>query len=165
MTNYLLTLRTMIKFTTETKMIEFANNLALALTAAFNHGGLVFLRGQLGAGKTALVRGILRGLGYTGTIKSPTYGLVESYQLTQGLVHHFDLYRIENKEQLVNVDFEEFFTAKAICFIEWPQHGGHLLPQPDIEFELHIESDGRRLDWIANTPLGRDMLNAAMVSQ
>jgi tRNA threonylcarbamoyladenosine biosynthesis protein TsaE len=108
-------------------------------------GMLVFLRGDLGAGKTTLVRGCLRAAGHAGKVKSPTYTLVEEYRLEPFTLFHFDLYRIHDPEELEWMGIRDYLSAHSLCFVEWPERAGGLLPKPDLEIALSSDGDGRRL--------------------
>lgn len=105
---------------------------------------LVFLQGGLGMGKTTLVRGFLRAAGYKGAVKSPTYNLVEEYAL-EGLrqVVHFDLYRLMEAEELEWMGIRDYFASENICFIEWPEQGGGVLPKPDLVLRFQAMQAGR----------------------
>jgi tRNA threonylcarbamoyladenosine biosynthesis protein TsaE len=107
---------------------------------------LVFLRGQLGAGKTTLVRGILRALGHEGAVKSPTYALLEPYEIGDTTIYHFDLYRIGASEELDFIGMDELLDAEAIKFVEWPERGSGRLPNPDVDIHLSLEGEGRRVE-------------------
>jgi len=117
-----------------------------ALAARLPRGALVFLRGGLGAGKTTLVRGILRGLGHTGSVKSPTYTILEPHDLPFALVYHFDFYRIGDSQELEFLGMDELVSADALKLIEWPERAEDRLPAPDIEVRLVPEGGGRRLE-------------------
>jgi tRNA threonylcarbamoyladenosine biosynthesis protein TsaE len=104
---------------------------------------LVFLHGELGAGKTTLVRGYLRAAGYTGTVKSPTYNLVEEYTIAGKKIYHFDLYRINYPEELEWIGINDYFDHDSVCFIEWPDKGEGFLPKPDKVITLTTKAVGR----------------------
>ena len=106
--------------------------------------GVIFLSGGLGAGKTTLCRGLLRGLGYDGAVKSPTFTLVEPYELERGSVYHFDLYRLAHPDELDYLGAEDYFAAEALCLIEWPERGAGFLPTPDLELTLTVTSEASR---------------------
>ena len=131
-----------------------------AATLAFGHGllavlkgsPLVFVHGQLGAGKTTLVRGILRALGHSGSVKSPTYTLLEPYEVAGRTVYHFDLYRIGDSEELDFIGMDELLDATAIKIVEWPERGSGRLPEPDVDIRLSIEGEGRRVEVSVKNP-------------
>ncbi|WP_198244641.1 tRNA (adenosine(37)-N6)-threonylcarbamoyltransferase complex ATPase subunit type 1 TsaE [methane-oxidizing endosymbiont of Gigantopelta aegis] len=105
---------------------------------------LVFLYGDLGAGKTTLVRGLLRAAGYHGTVKSPTYTLVEEYRLAQRTVYHFDLYRLTDPEELEWIGMDDYLRDNSLCLIEWPQMGQGFLPAADVIIRLEIDKQQRQ---------------------
>ncbi len=107
---------------------------------------LVFLHGDLGAGKTTLVRGFLRAAGFSGAVKSPTYTLVEEYTLGDRKIVHFDLYRLAEPEELEWIGINDYFDQECVCFIEWPDKGKGFLPEPDAIITLKPEADGRLLE-------------------
>lgn len=107
---------------------------------------LVFLHGQLGAGKTTLVRGILRALGHNGSVKSPTYTLLEPYEVDGRTIYHFDLYRIGDSEELDFIGIDELMDSDAIKLVEWPEQGAGRLPTPDVTVRLSLEGEGRRIE-------------------
>lgn len=113
-------------------MIELGARLA----DHFNGGNLVWLSGDLGAGKTTLVKGILKALGHQGAVTSPTYTLVEPYQLNCGQVMHMDLYRLNDPLELENLGVRDFL-GDSLCLVEWPDRGGVWMAHPD--WHIHIE--------------------------
>jgi len=124
---------------------------AAALARRLEPGMLVLLRGPLGAGKTTLVRGILRQLGHGGSVKSPTYTLLEPYDLSDQQVLHFDLYRIADPAELEFIGFDELLEGPALKLVEWPEQAGGRLPDPDLELTLSLVDRGRsrllELEW------------------
>ena len=106
--------------------------------------GIVFLKGDLGAGKTTLCRGVLRALGYTGAVKSPTFTLVEPYELPVHPVYHFDLYRLSDPDELNYLGVDEYFTSQALCLIEWPENIENLLPLDAVQIHLSVLKNGQR---------------------
>jgi len=106
---------------------------------------LIFLDGNLGAGKTTFVRGLLRAAGVTGAIKSPTYSLVEEYEIGQRKIFHFDLYRLAEPDELEWIGIDDYLNQNALCFIEWAQKGAGILPNPDLIIRLEMQQSGRLL--------------------
>lgn len=137
----------------------------LALGAAIGHGlepGLaIFLHGELGAGKTTLVRGALRALGWAGRVKSPTYTLVELYEFSRLRLHHFDFYRFQDPREWSDAGFRETFDGVNVCLVEWPEKAQGLLPPPDVEITLQIQDAGRLATLSARTPAGQRCLDTA----
>lgn len=135
-------------------MVELGRTLASVLAA----GTAVYLRGDLGAGKTTLARGLARGLGHAGAVKSPTYTLVEPYLDLVTPLYHFDLYRLGDPEELEYLGLRDYFDGTAIALVEWPQRGGDFLPTPDLEITIASEGDGRRVDFRAHSDRGQAAL-------
>ncbi len=104
----------------------------------------IYLQGDLGAGKTTLARGILRGCGFQGKVKSPTYTLVETYSSAGREIFHFDLYRLESAEELANIGFRDYFADNALILVEWPEKAATLLPAADLVIHFQI-GEGTRL--------------------
>lgn len=129
------------------------------LSAACGDTAIIFLYGQLGAGKTTLTRGFLRGVGYTGHVKSPTYTLVESYQISQGMIYHFDFYRVKDAIELEYMGLQDYFIPKAICLIEWPECGANRLQEPDLACYLEQAEHGRNVKIVPHSMRGETILN------
>ena len=123
-------------------------------------GLVIYLRGNLGAGKTTLVRALLQALGYTGRVKSPTYTLVERYEVAGLNLRHFDLYRFRDAEEWESSGFRDEFDGQNICLVEWPEQATGLLPSADISITLDILQDERELMLHAYTDAGQKCLNA-----
>lgn len=121
---------------------------------------LVTLTGALGAGKTTLVRGILRGVGYKGSVKSPTFSLHESYPVRETTLHHFDLYRVENPDELEFIDFREALQPSNLVVVEWPERAEDTLPDPDLEIIIEKDESGRRVYLIDHSKTGRIFLDS-----
>ena len=139
----------------EEATLAYGNRLAQVLEP----GLFVALSGSLGSGKTTLTRGILRGLGYPGKVKSPTYALVELYNLTKLDLYHFDFYRFNNPQEWLDAGFRDYFDHGNICLVEWPERARDLLPVPDLKIALSMEGDGRRLRIAAETEHGKRCLD------
>lgn len=132
-----------------------------ALADAAGAGTVIFLSGELGAGKTTLVRGFLRRLGYRGRVKSPTFTLVEPYPVPPLEVFHMDLYRIRAAEELDAVGVRDYFDGRAVCLVEWPEHAGGALGQADLTVEFRIGPGHRELRLLPRGPRGEALAAAA----
>lgn len=124
----------------EEATLDLGRHLALGVVP----GAVLHLRGDLGAGKTTLVRGLLRALGHTGRVKSPTYALVEAYELSRLSLYHFDFYRFDTPTELRDSGLLEHFGGTDICLVEWPEKAGAQLPVPDLAITLDTAPDGGR---------------------
>ncbi|MDX1733165.1 MAG: tRNA (adenosine(37)-N6)-threonylcarbamoyltransferase complex ATPase subunit type 1 TsaE [Halioglobus sp.] len=129
-----------------------------ALAAACEAGLVLFLEGELGMGKTTLARGFVQALGHDGAVKSPTYTLVEPYEMEDRSVYHFDLYRLGDPEELELMGIRDYFGENSVCLVEWPGRGLGVLPGPDIVIRIVSEGSGRRLALEAATDRGRSVL-------
>lgn len=127
-----------IELADEEATLEFGRELASQLVEALPEGGLVFLHGDLGAGKTTLTRGIIRALGYSGPVRSPTYTLVERYPTEPHQICHFDLYRMGHPEELEFIGARDDLVAGNLCLVEWPERAEGWLRQPDVEVYLRF---------------------------
>lgn len=149
----------MIDLIGEEKMMAFAGQCAPIFSNADIDGGLIFLEGDLGAGKTTFTRGLMRGFDYLGPVKSPTYTLVETYDVTTTqnnplTVCHFDLYRVADPEELEFMGIRDYLEGGHLCLMEWADKGLGFLPKADIVLSIIDIKDGRQLTWQAATDKG-----------
>jgi tRNA threonylcarbamoyladenosine biosynthesis protein TsaE len=128
--------------------------LGAALATSVEPGLIVYLRGELGAGKTTLARGMLRALGHAGPVKSPTYTLVEVYDLSRLTLHHFDFYRFHDPREWIDAGFRESFNGRDVSLIEWPEKAAGLLPPADLDIALGASGSGRSASLRAASPSG-----------
>ena len=126
----------------------------LAQPGCRSTGAVIFLQGDLGAGKTTFARGFLRGYGFQGAVKSPTLTLVEPYEFKHCSIFHFDLYRLSSPEEVAYLGIEECFIEETICLVEWPERGRGWLPIPDLTITLSGSGTGREFRWQGHTPKG-----------
>jgi tRNA threonylcarbamoyladenosine biosynthesis protein TsaE len=136
--------------------------LGAALAPALVPGIVVHLRGDLGVGKTTLVRGLLRALGHQGPVKSPTYTLVEVYEVSRLHLHHFDFYRFHDPREWIDAGFRESFNGRNVSLVEWPERAAGLLPPPDVEITLAVSGSGRSASLQANSPTGVQCLQQSV---
>jgi tRNA threonylcarbamoyladenosine biosynthesis protein TsaE len=146
--------------TAEFKLPDEAATLRLgaALAPGIGPGRVVHLRGELGSGKTTLVRGLLRALGHPGKVKSPTYPLVEPYALSKLHLYHFDFYRFKDKADWLTSGFRDYFNSASACVVEWPERAEGLLAAPDLDLSLEFAGAGRTARLEARTPAGESWL-------
>ena len=144
----------------EADTLSFGSVLAKVLEP----GLTIYLHGDLGAGKTTLVRGLIHALGYAGKVKSPTYTLVEQYPVQHNgasyNIYHFDLYRFNDEEEWEAAGFRDYFNAESVCLIEWPEKAAHVLPLPDINLTFTILDQSRQINLEAISEKGRQCLAA-----
>ncbi len=143
-----------LKIPSEHSMLALGGKLA----GVCDEKAVIFLNGQLGAGKTTLTRGFLQGLGYKGSVKSPTYTLVEPYELNHRTVYHFDFYRLRDPHELEYIGIQDYFGEKNICLIEWPDYGTGMLPTPDLLCDIAVLARGRAVTLTPKSPRGNIIL-------
>ena len=119
----------------------------------------IALEGDLGAGKTTLARGLIRAAGHDGSVKSPTYTLVEPYVVSRLYLYHFDFYRFSRSDEWGEAGFREYFNRDSVCLVEWPEKAGGQLPEPDLEIVMAVEGEGRRVTVSTDTETGRDCIS------
>lgn len=145
----------------EAATIELANKIAPLLCGtspaldSAEPGGRIHLRGDLGAGKTSFARAFLRACGITGRIKSPSYALLESYNLSNLNFYHLDFYRFSDSREWVDAGFRDILHPEAVVLIEWPEQAGTLLPAPDLDINLEYEDNGRHASLTAHSDKGK----------
>lgn len=161
------------EITGEEAMVQFGESLGRSLCVTlsgrvsedipgnFINGTLIFFDGDLGAGKTTLCRGVLQAFGHKGAVKSPTYTLVETYVLGAGAaqLHHFDLYRLGDPEELEFIGIRDYLQPGNYCLIEWPNRGAGILPIPDLKVNIGVTKSGREVKITAETEAGELMLS------
>ena len=129
------------------------------LIGACEHGGVITLSGDLGTGKTTLVRGALQARGVVSGVRSPTYTLVEYYPFADFAVAHFDLYRLGDPEELEYLGYRDYLNPQTLCLIEWPQRAAGYLQAVDLAIELDYDPEGRRLQMLAASDWGSELLS------
>lgn len=143
----------------ESAMVALGRQLGLALQSGVqDRGAVVYLEGDLGAGKTTLSRGILESCGHSGAVKSPTYTLVEPYEFDALTVYHFDLYRLGDPEELEYLGIRDYFGPRSLCLLEWPMRGEGFLPCADLKVTVVVAGEGREVSIQAQTSLGRALM-------
>jgi tRNA threonylcarbamoyladenosine biosynthesis protein TsaE len=134
------------------------------LAACTQGGEAIYLHGDLGAGKTTLVRGYMRALGHSGAVKSPTYTLVEPYELNGRRAYHFDLYRLGEPEELEYMGIRDYLDGEAVLLVEWPQRGEGILPAADIDITIDYAESGRHLSLQNHSAKGAKLMECLGVS-
>lgn len=157
----------MTEYTTEMRrsLPAEADTLALggALARCLAPGLVIFLIGELGAGKTTLARGLLRGLGYSGKVKSPTFTLVEVYEVSRLYLYHFDFYRFRDPQELGEAGFREYFNPQSVCLVEWPDKAAGL-PAADLRVALQVAGSGRNVSIFADSEAGASCLKRLVMT-
>lgn len=143
------------QITGEEAMVAFGRKLGNACAGE----AVVFLDGDLGAGKTTISRGVLQSFGHQGAVKSPTYTLVEPYQFEGQTLYHFDLYRLADPEELEYIGIRDYFTEpNTLSLVEWPERGAGYLPTPDVKVAVTVSGEGRKVHCIAATEKGQNII-------
>jgi tRNA threonylcarbamoyladenosine biosynthesis protein TsaE len=150
-----------IDLLTEHASEELAGRLAASLVPPL----VLTFSGEIGVGKTTIIRAMLRSLGVRSSIKSPTFSLVESYKAHQLNLHHFDLYRIHDETELDDIGFRDYFSKDAVCCIEWPERWADYLAWTDIEISLYANGAGRTMNIKALSPSGAAVLSRFLDQQ
>ncbi len=149
-----------VKIPDEQSMLDFG----AALSKAAEHGAIIYLIGDLGAGKTTLARGFLRAYGHKGPIRSPTYTLVENYSLSHREVFHIDLYRLSDPEEVEYLGLRDLITETSIGLIEWPEKAKDMIPPADISCSISFDGKAsREINLSAYTERGTTILNALVI--
>lgn len=141
----------------EAETEQFGRALARRV-AEIAEGLVIYLEGDLGMGKTTVSRGVMRGLGHIGAVKSPTYTLVEPYEDLELPAYHFDLYRLGDAEELEYMGIRDYFAGDSLCLIEWPERGKGILPDPDLEIHLERQGEGRSVVIRARSERGSSVI-------
>jgi len=137
-------------------------DLGQCLARSARRPGVIYLQGDLGAGKTTLVRGLLRGFGYQGKVRSPTYTLVEPYPIEGLTLYHLDLYRLGSPEELEWIGLRDLLGESALLLVEWPEQGEGVLPAADLAISLQYQGQGRKVHFQSHTAAGELMLAACL---
>jgi tRNA threonylcarbamoyladenosine biosynthesis protein TsaE len=145
----------------EAATVAFGDKIAKSIVNVSEVKGVtLYLHGDLGAGKTTLTRGIVTGFGHQGRVKSPTYTLVEPYELKLRTVYHFDLYRLADPEELEFMGIRDYFADNCVCVVEWPQQGQGFLPAADLLVYLVYVDDHRQVTLQSNSEVGEKLVRA-----
>lgn len=149
-------------FKDESAMLAFGRQLALScqryLSETAQGALVIYLNGELGAGKTTLTRSIVQAFGYSGNVKSPTYTLVEEYSLPSVAIYHFDLYRLASPEELEFMGIRDYFRPQTLCLLEWAERGQGMIPEADLVINIAYADQGRALELVVKTEQGQNIV-------
>lgn len=149
-------------FENEAEMLQFGKRLASHFREALNQDVesalVVYLNGELGAGKTTLTRSIVQAFGYQGNVKSPTYTFVEEYDLSPYTLYHFDLYRLADPDELEFIGIRDYFRAQTICLLEWASRGKGMIPNADLVIQIDYAGQGRKISLLPQSPHGQQII-------
>ena len=134
-------------------------SLGARLARHFGGPGLIYLQGDLGAGKSTLARGFIKAQGYEGHVKSPTYTLIEPYQLSDKIIYHLDLYRLSDPEELEFIGIRDIFSDDSICLVEWPDKGKGILPEADLLITISHKNEGREVKFQPLSDVTLEIIN------
>lgn len=137
-------------------------SLGRKVASAGESAGVIYLEGELGAGKTTFARGVIQQFGIASRVKSPTYTLVEPYTIREIRIYHFDFYRLSHPTELEYMGARDYFSEGALCLIEWPERGQPLVPPPDLTVRISFESIGRCVEFVPSNPLGTRFASIAL---
>lgn len=118
----------------------------------------IYFHGDLGSGKTTLIRGLLHGLGFGGAVRSPTFTLVEPYTMDEREIFHFDLYRLNDAEELEFIGAREYLQGEGLCLVEWAERGKGFLPAPDVDVMIRKVEEGREVQFESRSEAGADLI-------
>ena len=147
----------------EQAMLEFAAEVATGLQGLKLELTVIYLHGELGAGKTTFTRGLLQALGHSGKVKSPTYTLVEPYSVPPRQFYHFDLYRLADPQELEFMGIRDYFSEDAVCCIEWPEKGDSVIPRPDLAIYIEYKDTGRLISIQSMSEQGQILVNQILL--
>lgn len=153
----------------ETQLLKFGHTLAQFFATQLaqdpNASLVVYLNGELGAGKTTLTRSIVRAFGHQGNVKSPTYTLVEEYPLPPYALYHFDLYRLSDPEELEFMGIRDYFRPQTLCLIEWASRGEGMIPNADLVIQIDYADDGRNIRLLPHSERGKSIAEGCFNQQ
>lgn len=156
-------------FANEEQMSQFGQSFSTILKNYLQeneqHSLVIYLNGELGAGKTTLTRSIVRYFGHQGNVKSPTYTLVEEYQLPPFSLYHFDLYRLADPEELEFMGIRDYFRPQTLCLLEWASRGEGVIPPADLIIQIDYQQEGRQITLLPQNQTGQQIFAKYQTNQ